>query len=294
MVSIDRSYNPLPFRNFYNFFLKNPGPLNSIKRFSAVKQLKLGQILFMWRPLQKTCVPITSKNSASVCTQESAGSWLKRNPARKTNANGISIFNNLNHGFGNSLWGSLYLLPIQYIPLHPSFLPLPFPARSLSFFFLYTFLNICLPFSSLKSFFLQNLQAFFPFSLLKLSFPGTFLKLFLPFLFPQLSFPGTFLKLFLPLSVSSTFPFPAHSSNFSAFLFPQLSFPGTFIKLFLPFCSLNLSFPSTFPTLSFPSLYSTFHFPANSSSFSCLSLPTYKVVVYIPAERAGTLTIFLF
>ncbi len=54
MVSIDRSYNPLPFQKLFKLFLKDPGPLNSIKRVSAVKQLKLGQISIMWRPLQKS------------------------------------------------------------------------------------------------------------------------------------------------------------------------------------------------------------------------------------------------
>ncbi len=44
MVSIDRSYNPLPFRNFVKLFFKDPDPLNSIKCFSAIKQLKLGQV----------------------------------------------------------------------------------------------------------------------------------------------------------------------------------------------------------------------------------------------------------
>jgi hypothetical protein len=207
-------------------FLHTVQGLNSIKRFSAVKQLKPGKVLIMWRPLQKTFVPITSKNSASVCTQEcieSAGSRLKRNPARKTNANGISIFNNLNHGFGNSLLR--LLIPFSLYSTFPDIFPFfPFfPSAFLKLFFLYTFLKT---FSSLKIFFLQIPQAFFPFSLLKLSFTSlcsSFLSLF----FAQAFFPFSLLKLlfapytFLPIQyipLHPSFlplPFPARSSSFS-------------------------------------------------------------------------------
>ncbi len=40
------------FPQFFQLFLKDPGPLNSKKRFSAAKQLSLGQVSIMWRPLQ--------------------------------------------------------------------------------------------------------------------------------------------------------------------------------------------------------------------------------------------------
>jgi hypothetical protein len=40
------------FPQFSNFFLKDPGPLNRKKRNRGVKQLSLGQVTIMWRPLQ--------------------------------------------------------------------------------------------------------------------------------------------------------------------------------------------------------------------------------------------------
>ncbi len=39
-------------------FLKVPGPLNNKKRFSAVKQLTLGQVSIMWRPLQINSIAV--------------------------------------------------------------------------------------------------------------------------------------------------------------------------------------------------------------------------------------------
>ncbi len=51
MVSIDRPYIPLHFRNFFYFFLKDPGPLYNQKRSSAAEQLKL-------HTLQKTLLLI--------------------------------------------------------------------------------------------------------------------------------------------------------------------------------------------------------------------------------------------
>ncbi len=40
------------FPQFFNFFLKDPGPLNRKKLIRSVKQLSLGQVTIMWRPLQ--------------------------------------------------------------------------------------------------------------------------------------------------------------------------------------------------------------------------------------------------
>jgi hypothetical protein len=40
------------FPKFLKLFLKDPGPLNRNKRIRAVKQLSLGQVTIMWRPLQ--------------------------------------------------------------------------------------------------------------------------------------------------------------------------------------------------------------------------------------------------
>ncbi len=54
MGGINRQAFKYTFPQFFKLFLKEPGPLNSIKRFSAVKQLNLGQVWIMWRPLQKT------------------------------------------------------------------------------------------------------------------------------------------------------------------------------------------------------------------------------------------------
>jgi hypothetical protein len=41
------------FPHYFELFLKEPGPLNSKKPIRAVKQLSLGQVSIMWRPLQK-------------------------------------------------------------------------------------------------------------------------------------------------------------------------------------------------------------------------------------------------
>ncbi len=41
------------FPQFFKLFLKDPGPLNRKKRIRAVKQLSLGQVSILWRPLQK-------------------------------------------------------------------------------------------------------------------------------------------------------------------------------------------------------------------------------------------------
>ncbi len=54
MVSIDRPLNSLHFRIIFNLFSKDPGPLKSKKRIRAVKQLSLGQVSIMWRPLQNS------------------------------------------------------------------------------------------------------------------------------------------------------------------------------------------------------------------------------------------------
>jgi hypothetical protein len=40
------------FPQFFELFLKDPGPLNRKKRLRAVKQRSLGQVTIMWRPLQ--------------------------------------------------------------------------------------------------------------------------------------------------------------------------------------------------------------------------------------------------
>jgi hypothetical protein len=54
MVSIDRPFLNTPhFRNLKKKF-KGPRPFKQQKTFSAVKQLTLGQVLIMWRLLQKT------------------------------------------------------------------------------------------------------------------------------------------------------------------------------------------------------------------------------------------------
>jgi hypothetical protein len=58
MVSIDRPLNSLHFRIIFNFFLKDPGPLKSKKRITAVQQLSLGQVSIMWRPLQKNSIAV--------------------------------------------------------------------------------------------------------------------------------------------------------------------------------------------------------------------------------------------
>jgi hypothetical protein len=40
------------FLQFFKLFLKDPRLLNRKKRIRAVKQLSLGQVTIMWRPLQ--------------------------------------------------------------------------------------------------------------------------------------------------------------------------------------------------------------------------------------------------
>ena len=40
------------FPKCLKLFLKDPGPLNRNKRIRAIKQLSLGQVTIMWRPLQ--------------------------------------------------------------------------------------------------------------------------------------------------------------------------------------------------------------------------------------------------
>jgi hypothetical protein len=61
MVSTDRPLYSQHFRIIFNFFFKDPGPLNSKKRIRAVKQLSLGQVSIMWRPLQKNSIAVCPK-----------------------------------------------------------------------------------------------------------------------------------------------------------------------------------------------------------------------------------------